>query len=1045
MKKFLAAIIFFLSCLDMFAQYTTYGSDPWRARWKESSTENFRIIYPRGLDSLAFSYGRALEYYRPLNAISSGFMIGQNYRGKMPVIIHAYGTVNNGAVVWAPRRIEMFVSPNPYNPTPFPSVPMLALHEGRHAAQMQFGKQGALKVGHWLLGETSTGILSGIFPGHTLLEGDAVVAETALTNSGRGRQMSFFEYMMPAFDCGDLRDYWQWMYGGQREYAPDYYRVGYMLVSGMRVFYDDPLFTQEYFERVNRRFGFFTLQKTVKAASGIRFKDAFRNIEKKYASSWSDYESERAPFNPMIQLTPKPRLHTDYTKSTSNGHDVVYSVKNGLDRSSTLVRISSGGKETVLRPFASYASKLCYDSVRKRVYWTETVGSRRWSLEGDSRIRYFDVSHPRRFKNLTKKGRYYNVCVSPDGSKAMATEYTLDGHSRICLINTSDGHVETYFDAPDSLQITKTTFMGDRIFAAGLSENGFGIYEVSSDGYRRVLGPQHCSIVGIGSMNGKVTFVSDRTGVSEFYMLDPSDGTLTQMTSTRYGISFVFFQGDTLCYSSVAASDKPETYRQGKMLYGTPLSTLHPKTVSFDDAYRYKIADKLSAQEKALAAEHPELGINGLSALDSSRNTTFTAPKAYSKIQLPHIHSWVPVYFNYNSTSDLSGDDYYETASLGATVLFQNLLGTGWGSLGYSFHKDPYSDDYRHSAHLNYTYTGLLPVFNVSVDFGDHDKMDMMRSILTDEKGDVHLRMISNETSTPFFRGKATVYIPLNFSSGGWSRGLIPQVKYEISNNEYDEDVSIDKVVMGLDGNRKIENVSVMQIGNKNWLQHITPSLRGYIVQPAASSAIFPRSGIGAEIGYKFYPNHQNAFSNTAYAYFYGYIPGLISTHGLRITGTWQHQFSDGRWCFGQNPIDAFPRGFSSDGSVSDFYEFYGRNQYHLTFDYAIPIALPFKGSITSPLFYMKRLELVPFADLSWISLRNDLQTTATDIIDGTLKFCSFGASLALRLSNFLWLPFESTVGIRVSCNTWDNPSGIITSMLDPSKVRTEFLFTVDL
>ncbi len=294
-----------LFCMNASAQFTSYGNDPFSVKWRQVSTQNFKLIYPAGMDSLAFSYGRALEAYRPWNALSSGFLIGENYASKMPVVLHGFSTINNGAVVWSPKRMMLFPVPDAYDPTAMPSVQMLAIHEGRHAAQMQFGKQGFLKVGHWLTGEMFAGAMAGLFPGQTLLEGDAVTAETALTHSGRGRQAAFMNYMMPAFDCGDWRDYWQWTYGGQREYAPDYYRAGYMLVSGMRAFYGDAAFTKEYFDRA-KHLQFFSLQKTVRSGSGMRFKDAFKNIENEYATLWSSEAAARGPFDPMHQITPKP-------------------------------------------------------------------------------------------------------------------------------------------------------------------------------------------------------------------------------------------------------------------------------------------------------------------------------------------------------------------------------------------------------------------------------------------------------------------------------------------------------------------------------------------------------------------------------------------------------------------------------------------------------------------------------------------------------------------------------------------------------------------
>ena len=155
-----------------------------------------------------------------------------------------------------------------------------------------------------------------------------------------------------------------------------------------------------------------------------------------------------------------------------------------------------------------------------------------------------------------------------------------------------------------------------------------------------------------------------------------------------------------------------------------------------------------------------------------------------------------------------------------------------------------------------------------------------------------------------------------------------------------------------------------------------------------------------------------------------------------------------------------------------------------------MPIAFPFRSSLLSPLFYVKRIELVPFADITLVNLRTSLpaefalipSSSATGTSTGTppstssgtpagassgtpagaasgtpagaaftttgtrnLKFCSFGADLTLRLSNFIWLPFESSVGIRLSYNTWDDPHGMVSDMLQPERFRTEFLFTIDM
>ena len=248
------AIFFFLllSCSVLKAQFSLNGSDPGNARWKSVDSPNFRIIYPVGEDSLARVYGSWLEKARNSVSWSSGMRIGEYYKRRMPVVLHSFYPVSNASVAWAPKRMDIFTTPDPFAPTPIVWEKLLAFHEGRHAAQMQAGAGGRFRILSRLTGELFAGAVAGIYPGPTFLEGDAVVTETALTESGRGRQGAFLSYLAPAFDSGDWRDYWRMSLGSDKYYTPDHYRAGYMLISGMRVFFDDPTFTDEYFSRVRR-------------------------------------------------------------------------------------------------------------------------------------------------------------------------------------------------------------------------------------------------------------------------------------------------------------------------------------------------------------------------------------------------------------------------------------------------------------------------------------------------------------------------------------------------------------------------------------------------------------------------------------------------------------------------------------------------------------------------------------------------------------------------------------------------------------------------
>lgn len=1031
-----------LLCVKGAAQFSVTGTDPGALRWRQMETENFRLVFPVGNDSLARVYGAELENARIKVARSSGFLVGQSYKTKMPVVLHSRYVLPNASVVWAPKRMDIFTVNDPYSPTAMPWVRNLALHEGRHSAQMQFGAAGRYKVLHWLLGEMAAGAFAGIYPGPTILEGDAVVAETALSRSGRGRQADFLGYMMPAFDCGDWRDYYKWSYGSFKRYTPDHYRAGYMLTAGARVFFDDPLFTNEYFDRVTRKGWLFNLQKTVKAASGKSFRKSFRDIEEGFQRMWSEEAALREPFMPSRQVTEAPKLHTEYKGTAASENYGLFSLKSGLAHANSLVRIGVDGKERRIRSFASYTSGLSIDPEGQRLFWSESVGGRRWSLGGSSRIRYVEMSNPENVRDLTRKGRYFNPAPSPDGKVIAATEYPYPGGSRLVLLEASDGSALKSYIAPDSLQFTESAWIGERLFSAGLSENGIGIYEIVGqrvDGKAELevlLEPRPVSLSHLRVVSGKtvralrqtrrmnetaglqeetgdgaaLSFLCDRTGVTELYSLDIGTAELLQLTSTRYGIGSPVFSAnaDTLYYSSLAASDRPQDYRQGRMIYATAVSELPCVPASFGDIHKYRVAEALTGQEAALGYSE-----------DEGMEVSFTQPKRYSKVRLPNIHSWAPVYFNYDNISSISFDNYYKSASLGATALFQYLLGTGYGFVGYGAHEDPdKAGSWRHSGHLSYTFTGFYPVLEISADFNDRAGLDIQRHQLT--KGQTS-RIYNKGTLTgrPYFDGSVKAYIPFNFSSGGISRGLVPQVRYRITNDRFNDQIIL-SAIEEKDGKEQIRRVMTLNEERISALRTLDFSVRGYVMRQRAVSQVFPSLGIGAEIGVHTRPGHTDSYSGTAYLYTYGYLPGIGPRQGLRLTASFETDLGcGGPYSCPEGALTAIPRGFV-DSNLKSVLNTCSGSRMRVTADYAIPF-LDVDWSFLSPIAYIKNFELTPFFDWSYQTFSHSpVLYYNPGGVTGEHLF-SAGADLTVNLGNFFWLPYDTRAGIRYSRNFWHN------------------------
>lgn len=336
----LTIICFSIWQIQASAQFSSSGEDPGRVRWNYMYSPHYKLIYPRGLDSLATVYGTLMEKYRMSESLSSGLVPGEGYRKRTQVIIHPFHGVSNGSVTWAPKRVDLFALPDAYNPDPMPWEKSLAVHESRHLAQMQFGYKGWLKPLTWILGDMAVGAYSALWPSTWLLEGDAVTAETALTRYGRGRSADFLNYYMMAFDEGDMRNWYKWRYGSYRFYAPDHYALGYMTVAGVRYFYGEPLFTDKYFERISRNpFRFFNTQKTVRQISGLRFKDSWNRITDGFHEMWQQEAELRKPFTQSERIQDKGKWF-----STMSGGVVVdgelYGISSGIAEASSLVKLN---------------------------------------------------------------------------------------------------------------------------------------------------------------------------------------------------------------------------------------------------------------------------------------------------------------------------------------------------------------------------------------------------------------------------------------------------------------------------------------------------------------------------------------------------------------------------------------------------------------------------------------------------------------------------------------------------------------------------------
>jgi len=465
-----------------------------------------------------------------------------------------------------------------------------------------------------------------------------------------------------------------------------------------------------------------------------------------------------------------------------------------------------------------------------------------------------------------------------------------------------------------------------------------GIYRLDpiAAEWEKVVQEQHQNIERLSVMGNAMIFSSDLEGTNDIYHFEPESGQLRRLTTSKLSAVSPYYcdREKSLFFSDYTKS--------GYQLVKVKADELDWKLADFSRPHKYVFADNLSLQA---GFNIDTVKVEGLYKFES---------KPYNKGRhLFRFHSWTPMYINIDNLRNITYDNFYDAVSLGATLYSQNSLGTATTMLGYSYHNK------FHAGHLKFTYRGLFPVFEFKIDVNDRDKQ---RIFLV--SGDLFNPQMVTDTVTgsPFVSASMLAYVPMNLSSGGWSRGLIPRLSWRYSNDAFFS----------------------FREGRYQDYQHITLGVQYFQVQRMTKRNIFPKWGYGANIQYNMMPFAGENFGSTLYANGYGYMPGLLKNHGIKVSAAFQKQFYDGKRYLMRN-IAPSPRGYSQHFSIT----------YASVFtDYAFPVYL---GDLTlSRYLYLKRAQIIPFFDWAYSQGMNDFRHMYSYGSDFLIDFNIFNISLPL-------------------------------------------------
>ncbi|MEG0517275.1 MAG: hypothetical protein RR555_00200 [Bacteroidales bacterium] len=913
------------------AQYYLTGEDPARVKWNKIRGANYTMIYPQEIDSLARKYLWLLEENR--RRVLAGLNINPK---SIPVILHPYTVRSNGMVVWAPKRMELYTQPDA---GAYPQMwsKQLVLHELRHVGQVSHFTKGIYKVGYALLGEQITGLGVGVYPSTWMMEGDAVVAETELSNTGRGREVSFLDYYRASFLEGDYRNWDRWRYGSYKYYTPDIYAFGYLINSTIRYKTGKYGYAGQVLDYYVKRFYNPNVTSANYRKNTGAKRPAFLNMGIRFLDSmWRAELIQRGELTSSKHLTSKvSKYNTDYNEAVALSEDRVIYVKSSYDKPASLVMLNvKTGSEKRLRSFSGSAAGGQLSPHGNKIYFTETVSSPRWKNESFNRLFAYDLT-TNKIKKLSRRTSYNNPFFSSTGDSLAVVEYKVGGTSNIAVLNASTGEKQYSIAPPLNGQITEGAWIGDTIYAFAITSRGLGFFRINAHGgeWEKIIQEQNMKFSGVHVEGDTIYFSSGIDGVANIYMYNTGNGDFKRLTNNRLGAYSPSIAGRKLFFSEIgrggfspAVTDMPcADIAAG---YKVELKEGQLKSDS-----RFVVAEELSRQA------HEALQQKGI-----SYHSTEAAPvgdslkaKRYNKFaHLFRFHSWLPVYLNVDKILTDSYDKIYENVAVGASLFSQNSLGTAVTMLGYSYKKG------LHAGHANFTYMGLYPVFDLSVDVNADDRYQL--KMVQQGKDRVLQRSFCKSA---LFETRLRAYIPFNFSSHGWVRGLTPQMQWDFSNNE----------------------VYSYQAGKFQYRHQVVGGLQYYQMRPVAVGAVFPEWGFSAVVKGAFEPGGGENFGKVGSVYAYGYVPGIWDRQGIRLSVSYQKQFINGKLFYLDNLVD-MPRGYDDD--------VYGTNYFKATIDYAIPVWTGDKS--LGWLAYLKRLQVVPYADFATVDKKN-LYTYGADVM----------------------------------------------------------------
>jgi hypothetical protein len=509
-------------------------SYPASIKWWQINTPHFKIIYPESGAKQAGRIANALEhFYGPASK-----SLNTSPR-KIRVVVNNQTSVSNGFVSMAPRRSEIFTAP-PQDHNLVGSnewIPFVTLHEYRHIVQFQKAKTGFSKLSYMLFGPEAFNAMAVLATPTWFWEGDAVVIETSMSRSGRGRNPEFdIEFRTPLLTNDKPYSYYKQYLGSYRDFIPDHYRIGYFMSTYLRNKYGRQIWDPILKQANAHSFLPFTFSIAMKRNTGKYLLPIFKEMMSEMKSKWQENLVEEEEVE--IFSNENRKVFTNYLYPQHLDDTTILVVREGLGNIQQFITMSPSGEEKqIFTPGVLNRSPMI-SAKKGLIVWTEHVPDIRWSKRTFSSVKIYNNA-TKLVTRLTINENFASADISYDLTKIVSVYTSEEGKQQIAILQSATGTVIREFPNPDNSFYQHPRFMEDdkSVIVVKLNEEGKSIVLLDVEtGIETQLTFPSAENVGYPVQNGEYVFYnSPYNGIDNIYAVEISNGKIFQITEAKFG------------------------------------------------------------------------------------------------------------------------------------------------------------------------------------------------------------------------------------------------------------------------------------------------------------------------------------------------------------------------------------------------------------------------------------------------------------------------------------------------------------------------------